>query len=78
MSLYLNCVISNLITHKLVREQIFLLGPSLFIKQINMDKFFIKSNPNMIGLVHLYSYSTFTSYLSAWQQTAPYPSLRIN
>ena len=32
MSLYLNCFVSSLITHKLVCEQIFLLEIGLFIK----------------------------------------------
>ena len=59
MSLYLNCCVSNLIAHELVRKQIFLLGLGLFIKrakteaqtwliykQTNMDKLFIELSPS--------------------------------
>ena len=59
MSLCLNCCVSSLIAHELVREQIFLLGLGLFIKrakteaqtwliykQTNMDKLFIELSPS--------------------------------
>ena len=57
MSLYLNCFVSNLIAHELVRELIFFFGLGLSInkpktkvqvwlifKQINMNQLFIESS----------------------------------
>ena len=59
MSLCLNCCLSSLITHELVREQIFCLGSAcllnelknkaqawLIYKQTNMNKLFIEPSPS--------------------------------
>ena len=70
MSLCLNCFVSILIAHKLVREQIFLLELSLFIKKnlklrlrlglfINKhERVFYRADFElfMIGLIHLQPY----------------------
>ena len=59
MNLCLDCFISSLIVHELVREQFFFLGTAcllnkpktkaqalLIYKQINMNKLFIDSSPS--------------------------------
>ena len=73
MNLYLNCCVSSLITHELIREQIFLLGSAcllndpktkaqawLVYKQININKLFIELSLSC-SLSPLFIYSPSTT-----------------